>query len=46
MVKKNFIKNLLVMGGNFFVPGYTNVSQKVPGLIPKTEIFQKCEKWG
>ena len=27
--QKTFIKSFLVMSGNFFVPGYTNVSQKV-----------------
>ena len=34
-VKKNFIKSFLVMSGNFIVPGYTNVSQRVLEIIPK-----------
>ena len=37
------------MSGNFFVPGYTNVSQRVLEIIQKTEIlqnFKKSEKWG
>ena len=34
-VKKNFIKSFLTMSGNFFVPGYTNVSQRDLEIIAK-----------
>ena len=45
--KKNFIKSFLTMSGDFFVSGYTNVSQRVLEIIPKNySKLQKSEKWG
>ena len=43
-VKKNYIKSFLVMSGNFFVPGYTNVSQRVLEIIPKKLKYFKISK--
>ena len=33
--EKNYMKSFFVVSGSFFVPGYTNVSQRVLEIIPK-----------
>ena len=43
--KKNFIKSFLVISGNFFVSGYTNVSKNPRNNPKKLEFFKILKKW-